>query len=156
MAEKYCSANIFIEASCSSGWNNPVAEAMACKIPVICTDIGGVKDFAFDGETALLVPPKNPEAIAKSIITLIKNNKLKEKLIKNAFQKILQFDWNESTQRLEEIIYSELSKNKKTFYYFMPYLVKKFSDIVFNSIIKKFFALRHLISKILKKVKNLL
>lgn len=60
MAEKYSSADIFVEASWQAGWNNPVAEAMACKVPVVCTDIGGVKDFAFHEKTALLVPPEGP------------------------------------------------------------------------------------------------
>ena len=60
MAEKYSSADIFVEASWQAGWNNPVAEAMACKVPVVCTDIGGVKDFAFHEKTALLVPPEDP------------------------------------------------------------------------------------------------
>jgi len=150
MAEKYCSADIFIEASISSGWNNPVAEAMACKVPVICTDIGGVKDFAFDGETALLVPPNNPEAIANSIIKIIKNRELKEKLINNAFQKIQQFDWNKNTQKFEKIMTHELSKNKINLLYFIPNAIKKNLNIVLNFIIKKIFTLKYFISKMIK------
>jgi len=53
MAEKYSSADIFVEGSWHAGWNNPVAEAMVCKVPVVCTDIGGVQDFAFHEKTAL-------------------------------------------------------------------------------------------------------
>ncbi|OQX54722.1 MAG: hypothetical protein B5M53_05585 [Candidatus Cloacimonas sp. 4484_209] len=112
MAEKYCSADIFVEGSWHAGWNNPVAEAMACKVPVICTDIGGVKDFAFHEKTALLVPPRDPEAMAAAILRLIKDEKLRETLRENAYQHIRQFDWDRSAKRLEEILNYELSIKK--------------------------------------------
>jgi len=82
---------------------------MACAVPVVCTDIGGVKDFAFHEKTALLVPPKNPEAMASAILRLIRDEKLREKLRENAYQYIRQFDWNKSVERLEEILSSELN-----------------------------------------------
>lgn len=109
MAEKYSSADIFVEGSWQAGWNNPVAEAMACAVPVVCTDIGGVKDFAFHGKTALLVPPKNPEVMASATLRLIRDEKLREKLRENAYQHIKQFDWDKSAKRLEEILSSELN-----------------------------------------------
>jgi len=112
MAEKYCSADIFVDGQWYAGWNNPVAEAMACKVPVVCTDIGGVRDFAFHEKTALLVPPKNPEAIASAILRLIRDEELRERLRENAYQHIRQFDWDKSAERLEEIINSELSRGK--------------------------------------------
>jgi len=108
MAEKYSSADIFVEASWQAGWNNPVAEAMACKVPVVCTNIGGVKDFAFHKKTALLVPPKNPEAMASAILRLIRDEKLREGLRENAYHYIRQFDWDESVRKLEEILRSKL------------------------------------------------
>ncbi len=113
MAEKYCSADIFVDGQWYAGWNNPVAEAMACKVPVVCTDIGGVKDFAFHEKTALLVPPKNPEAMAAAILRLIRDDRLREILRENAYQHIRQFDWDKSARRLEEILNYELSSKKR-------------------------------------------
>jgi len=110
MAEKYCSANIFVEGSWQAGWNNPVAEAMACKIPVVCTDIGGVKDFAFHEKTALLLPPEDPQAMASAILRLIKDKKLRKILAENAYEHIKTFNWDESAERLEEILQLELDK----------------------------------------------
>jgi len=114
MAEKYCSADIFVDGQWYAGWNNPVAEAMACKVPVVCTDIGGVRDFAFHEKTALLVPPKNPEAMAFAILRLIRDKELRERLRENAYNHIRQFDWDKSAERLEEIINSELNRKKGT------------------------------------------
>jgi len=113
MAEKYSSADIFVEGSWQAGWNNPVAEAMACKVSVVCTDIGGVKDFAFHEKTALLVPPKNPQAMASAILKLIRDEKLRETLRENAYKHIKQFGWDKSAERLEEILNSELSRKRR-------------------------------------------
>ena len=110
MAEKYCSADIFVEGSWQAGWNNPVAEAMACKVPVVCTDIGGVKDFAFHEKTVLLVPPINPEAMASAILRLIRYPQLRETLQENAYNHITKFDWDISTARLEEILHIALGE----------------------------------------------
>ena len=110
MAEVYCSADLFADAQWYAGWNNPVAEAMACKVPVICTDIGGVSDFAFHEKTALLVPVKDPRALAAGIVRLIRDERLRETLRENAFRHITTFDWDTSAKTLEEILLRELSK----------------------------------------------
>ncbi len=110
MAEKYCSADIFVEGSWQAGWNNPVAEAMACKVPVVCTDIGGVKDFAFHEKTALLVPPENPGKMASAIFRLIRDPQLRETLQKNAYNHATKFDWDISTTSLEEILHVALGE----------------------------------------------
>jgi glycosyltransferase involved in cell wall biosynthesis len=103
MAEKYSSADIFVEASWQAGWNNPVAEAMACKVPVISTDIGGVKDFAFHEKTALIVSSGDAQAMASAILRLINDEELRETLRENAYSHIRQFDWDKSAKRLEEL-----------------------------------------------------
>ena len=108
MAEKYSSADIFVDGQWCAGWNNPVAEAMACKVPVVCTDIGGVQDFAFHEKTALLVTPKDPKAMASAIVGLIRDKELRESLRENAYQLIKKFDWDKSVDRLEEILTTKL------------------------------------------------
>lgn len=110
MAKKYCSADIFIDAQRYAGWNNPVAEAMACRVPVVCTDIGAVQDFAFHERTALLVPVNDPDAMASAILRIVRNQKLRDTLRDNAYDHIRRFTWDESATRLEQILDSELKK----------------------------------------------
>ncbi len=108
MAEKLSSADIFVDGQWYAGWNNPVAEAMACKVPVVCTDIGGVRDFAFHEKTALLVPVRDPKAMAEAILRLIRDEELRERLRENAYRHIIQFNWDESCSTLEKILESEV------------------------------------------------
>ncbi len=46
-------------------------EAQASGLPVIGTDVGGVSEMFRDGETGILVPPKNPEALTAALVRLI-------------------------------------------------------------------------------------
>lgn len=109
MARLYSSADIFVDGQWYAGWNNPVAEAMACKVPVVCTDIGGVADFAFHEKTALLVPVRNPQAMADAILQLVKDASLRDTLRESGYQQITQFDWDESADKLEYILQSHLN-----------------------------------------------
>jgi glycosyltransferase involved in cell wall biosynthesis len=102
MAEVYCKADVFVDAQWGSGcgWNNPVLEAMACRVPVVCTDIEGVRDFAFDGETALLVPERHPVAMARAVVRLLRDAGLRSKLGAGGFEISKLFDWEKGTEEL--------------------------------------------------------
>ncbi len=114
MARTYCEADIFVEGSLHGGWNNPVAEAMSCRVPVVCTDIGAVEDFAHHGRTALVVPPEDPGAMAEAILKLAADPDLRASIAEAGYRRILQFDWDESTRRLEEILSEHLQQRRIT------------------------------------------
>jgi glycosyltransferase involved in cell wall biosynthesis len=94
MAATYSAADLFVDAQWHAGWNNPVIEAMACGTPVVCTDIGGVRDFAFHDRTALLVPPRDPRALADAIVRMMEDGGLRERLAANALAGVERFDWD--------------------------------------------------------------
>ncbi|MBI2625270.1 MAG: glycosyltransferase family 4 protein [Candidatus Nealsonbacteria bacterium] len=110
MAEVYNSADIFVDAQLYGGWNNPVAEAMACRVPVVCADGTSVKDLAFNEKTALVVPSKDPKALAEAILRLGKDEGLRQRLIDAAFNNVIQFTWEKSAENLEKIIKDRLNK----------------------------------------------
>ncbi len=100
LPELYNQHAIFITPSIGEGWALPPAEAMSCGCAVICTDIGGHLDYAIHSDTALLVPPKNPELLAKCIIQLIENKTERVRIANAGKNYIEQFRWERSTEKL--------------------------------------------------------
>ncbi|RLJ09181.1 MAG: hypothetical protein DRP15_04145, partial [Candidatus Aenigmatarchaeota archaeon] len=70
-------------------------EAMSSGKPVISTRIkgSGVPWVNQDGVTGLVVPPRDPERLAKAILNLLGNNVMRKKMGKNARKKALSFSW---------------------------------------------------------------
>jgi glycosyltransferase involved in cell wall biosynthesis len=64
-------ADIFVLSSRQEGFPITILEAMAAGKPVIATDVGGCAEAVVDGETGLIVPPENPQALAEAISALI-------------------------------------------------------------------------------------
>ncbi|HJW64989.1 MAG TPA: glycosyltransferase family 4 protein [Actinomycetes bacterium] len=70
----YASADLFCAPSLGGeSFGIVLAEAMAVGLPVVCSDIGGYRDVVRDGADGLLVPPRDPEAIAAAIAGLLDN-----------------------------------------------------------------------------------
>jgi glycosyltransferase involved in cell wall biosynthesis len=114
MAETYSRADLFVDAQWNTGcgWNNPVAEAMACNVPVICSDIGGVRDFAIHRETAILVPERDPSRLAKEIIGLMEHHDTRTAIQQKAYEKIIQFDWDSAAAALQKVLKTAVRRGK--------------------------------------------
>ena len=85
---------------------------MASGTPVIASDVGGIKDVVRDEFSGLLVPEKNPQAIADKVLTLAKDKPLREQLIKNALELVrADYSWEQSAGSFLEI-YQQCSKKQ--------------------------------------------
>jgi len=73
------SFDIFTLPSLYEGLPNVVLEAMASSLPVVATPVDGTKEAVIPEETGSLVPEKNPDVLADSIIRLLKNEELAKK-----------------------------------------------------------------------------
>jgi phosphatidylinositol alpha-mannosyltransferase len=70
----YASADVFCAPSLGGeSFGIVLAEAMAVGLPVVCSDIGGYRDVVRDGSQGLLVPPRDPEALAEALAGLLDN-----------------------------------------------------------------------------------
>jgi len=70
-------------------------EAMACGLPVIGSNVGGIPDIISDGETGLLATPKDPDDLARKIIRLLSDETLRKSLIKNGLNLVRNnFSWD--------------------------------------------------------------
>ena len=75
----------------SSRWEGlPVAllEGLASSLPVVATNVGGVPGVIQHGVTGLLVPPSNPDALASSCLSLIKDTSLRGKIAQAGYEHV--------------------------------------------------------------------
>jgi L-malate glycosyltransferase len=100
-------AAIFLSPSEAEGWPLPPAEALACGCALVSTDIGGVRDYAHDGRTALLVPVGNVERMAEAVLRLVEDDGLRLRLAHAGSALIGQeFTWDRAVDRLERVLQS--------------------------------------------------
>ena len=102
--EIYRQADIFVLPSFTEGLPSVLLEAMANSVPVIATAVGGIPEVVRDGETGILVPPQDAEAISEAVIRLIESTDLRNKLIKNAYELALTNSFEKQTGKIVKSI----------------------------------------------------
>jgi glycosyltransferase involved in cell wall biosynthesis len=69
--------DIFAMSSVTEGLGTSLLDAMACARPIVATTAGGMPEVVADGETGILVPPRDAEAQAAAIVRLLKDQPLR-------------------------------------------------------------------------------
>ncbi len=100
MAWLYSQADLFVSAERRAGWSNTAAEAMACRLPVICTP-SGTQDFAEPGKTAMVVPHSRVRLLRRAMKRLILDPGLRKVLAEEGYKEIQKFTWEALAARLE-------------------------------------------------------
>jgi glycosyltransferase involved in cell wall biosynthesis len=75
------SSAVHIVASWEEGFGLTGAEAIACGAALASTDTKGSRDYAIDGQTALVSPPRDPRALARNVLSLLDDAELRERLV---------------------------------------------------------------------------
>ena len=104
LAALYNQAAIFISASWTEGFSLPPAEALQCGAAIALTDIEGPASYAFDEQTALLSPVKDPAALAANILRLIRDPNLRIRLAHAGHAHIQQFTWQRAGEAVEQLL----------------------------------------------------
>ena len=95
---EYAKASLAVVPSLYEGFGLPVGEAMACRIPVICTTGGALPEVA--GDAAKLVPPANAKAMETAILELLDDASQCERLAEKGYQRVLkEFTWEKTAIR---------------------------------------------------------
>jgi glycosyltransferase involved in cell wall biosynthesis len=69
--------DIFVMSSVTEGLGTSLLDAMAAGKPIVATRAGGIPEVVADGETGLIVAPRDHEALAEAIIRLLKDDDLR-------------------------------------------------------------------------------
>lgn len=77
-------------------------EAMAAEAAIVCSDIHGYKGVARRDRDALLVPPRDPKALAGAIGRLIADDDLRARMTASGAERAQEFSWERVTTKVEE------------------------------------------------------
>lgn len=97
--------DLLVNPSRSESFGVVLLEAAAAGVPVVATDVGGVREAVVAGETALLVPPDNAAALAEAVIALAADPDRREHMGRVAFEMARsRHRWETSVDRMERIL----------------------------------------------------
>ena len=85
----YRLADVSVLSSLNEGSPNALLEAMAARVPVVATSVGGIPEIVSNGESALLVEPGNSRAMAQCIAEILTDDKLAHRLTGCAYEAII-------------------------------------------------------------------
>jgi glycosyltransferase involved in cell wall biosynthesis len=106
----YRAADVFALSSDFDNSPNVVLEAMACGLPVVATDVGGVRDFVTDGTGGLVVPRQDAGALAAALETyLISPDAARAAGALNRTRATTEFSWRTSALRLLDVYHQVLA-----------------------------------------------
>lgn len=104
LVEQYQKTNVFVLPSLYDNCPLVLLEAMACKKPVIGSNVGGIPYLIDNGKNGLIVPPKDSESLAKAIIKTLNNPQLAKKMGENGYKKVKEnFTWEKQIKKTNEL-----------------------------------------------------
>lgn len=112
MPEYYAASDIVVLPSLKEATSIAGLEAMATGKPLIGTNVGGIPYIIENKKTGLIVPPKNPKALAKAVVSVL-NNKKKQVNIGICARKKVEdtFSWEIIAKKILKI-YKQVAENK--------------------------------------------
>ncbi|MDK2970265.1 MAG: hypothetical protein PWP23_20 [Candidatus Sumerlaeota bacterium] len=94
----------------SEGFSRIAVEYMASGVPFVATRVGALPQIVRDGETGLLVPPEDVDAMTEAIRRLVADPQLRARLAGNALTEVRErFDPSRYGEEMEEVYYSALA-----------------------------------------------
>ena len=97
----YRSAHVFCApATHGESFGIVLLEAMASGVPVVASDIDGYNSVVVDGQDGLLVPPRNPESLARTLVAILKDGPLRQQLSRAGVAKAQQHSWANIAHRV--------------------------------------------------------
>ena len=105
LAALYSGCDVYLCPSWDEGLGMPSMEAMACGTALVTYDNGGSRDYARDGETALVAPRRDVAALAAALDRIVADSTLRRRLASAGAAFIpTQFDWDRAVTRMENLL----------------------------------------------------
>ena len=99
---RYQTAALHLQPMKDCTANNSILEGMACGVPTVATDIGGVRDY-LDESCSVLVPPGDAERMAQQAVALLEDRGRLDRLSAGSRASALKFEWSLIAARLRQV-----------------------------------------------------
>ena len=103
VADLLRSADLFLLPSRSESFGLGALEAMACGVPVVASNVGGLPEVVVDGQTGALAPPEDVEAMAAAAVELLRDSERWRRARAAAVERARQFDAGRVVPQYEEL-----------------------------------------------------
>lgn len=110
MIEQYCNANVFVSASTIENSSNSIGEAMLLGMPIVASDVGGIKSLMEHNKEGILYQETAPYMLAEGVFRIFENDSLACRLGENAHKKAYMIHDKERNRESLLAIYKEIIK----------------------------------------------
>ena len=97
MVDLYNSVDVLLFPSFYEGFGRPPMEAMACGLPVVCSNAASLPEVV--GEAALMNDPEDALGLSEKILAVLNNEDIRNKLIQKGFKNIKRFSWRDNIEK---------------------------------------------------------
>ncbi len=113
IAATLAALDVFVLASVKESCPNVVLEAMAMKVPVVATNVGAVSELVGQGQTGMVVPPRDPEALANAVVACLNKPRAEIETMTEAARARVEAHFAlEKIAEQQECLYEDLLKQK--------------------------------------------
>lgn len=88
-------SDVLIQPSLAEAISSTILEAMACKTPVITTNVGDNMELLNNGACGIILEPESPQKLLEKTLSLLDNNQKAESLSEAAFNQVQKYDWSQ-------------------------------------------------------------
>jgi phosphatidylinositol alpha-mannosyltransferase len=108
----YAHSAIYACPTTKASFGITLLEAMACRTPIVCSDILGFRDVVVHGREALMVPRDDSEALANSLVHLLDDEGLRDRLGATGRARSLDYDWRHVCAQILEVYENILAPSR--------------------------------------------
>ncbi|MBZ9611726.1 glycosyltransferase family 4 protein [Rheinheimera maricola] len=112
MAQLYRSADIMLNSSLVDNSPNSIIEALACAVPVVSSNVGGISHLVRHRHDALLFNAGDSQAMYQLASEVLQNASLRQQLISNGLSNSQRFYWPEVKQRLAQQYHAAMQQQE--------------------------------------------
>jgi glycosyltransferase involved in cell wall biosynthesis len=96
--------SVLANCSAKEGWGLTVIEANSCGVPVVASDVPGLRDSVVDGKTGLLFEYGNIEQLAQKLLLTLRDEHLRSRLRSEAILWARSFRWDDSADKMLDLM----------------------------------------------------